>query len=254
MSTGDFVWYELMTGDPEAAISFYREVVGWTTQDFAGGPMKYTMWVGSQGPLGGTLAIPEELTKSGVPPHWMAHVQVANVDASVAQVKERGGKVLNGPEDVPTVGRFAVIADPQGATISLFTPASEMSPHDNTKAGEFAWHELYAVDAEKALEFYGAVFGWSLIDAMDMGPMGKYRVFGHHGRRLGGMMNKPPHIPVAMWNYYVHVDDIDAAVAKAKARGANVVNGPMDTPGGSRVAQMFDPQGAFVALHASRAK
>src|SRR5438045_9085583 len=94
---GQFVWYEHLTKDPKAAIAFYTEVVGWKTQPFTETGSDYTMWVGSQGPLGGVMKGPDEMFKMGVPPHWMAHVQVANVDATVAQVKKLGGKVHKEP-------------------------------------------------------------------------------------------------------------------------------------------------------------
>src|SRR4051794_31408162 len=111
-NTGRFVWYELLTSDPEGALTFYPDVVGWKTQPFQSGG--YTMWVGSQGPLGGVSRLPDEAKKMGAPPYWQANIIVANVDESVAKVKELGGKVYV-VEDVPTVGRLAVIADPQGA-------------------------------------------------------------------------------------------------------------------------------------------
>ena len=123
--TGRFVWYELMTTDPQAAIAFYGEVIGWKAQPFEGGP--YTMWVGSQGPLGGTMPLPEPAKKMGAPPHWMAHVEVADVDQSAARARELGGHVYVEPQDIPTIGRFAVIADPQGASISIFKPLQGMA-------------------------------------------------------------------------------------------------------------------------------
>ena len=119
----------------------------------------------------------------GAPPHWMSNVQVANVDATVAQAKKAGAKVHREASDIPKVGRFAVIADPQGASLSVFSPLQPMPPS---------------------------------------------------------------------WMYYVHVDDLDAAVARAKSKGGKVLNGPMDVPGGDRIAQLSDPQGAMFALHASK--
>ena len=114
-NVGRFVWHELMTTDPKAAIAFYTEVVGWKTQEWEGGG--YTMWLGSQGPLGGTMPLPDKAKQMGAPPHWTSNVEVADVDATVARVKKLGGKVYVEPENIPKIGRFAVIADPQGASI-----------------------------------------------------------------------------------------------------------------------------------------
>ncbi|HEY4116579.1 MAG TPA: VOC family protein [Byssovorax sp.] len=246
---GEFVWYELLTTDVDAAKAFYSHVVGWKTQPFPESPMPYTMWVGEQGPLGGVMPLPDEAKKMGAPPHWTANVHVADVDKTAARVKELGGKIYVEPTDIPTVGRFAVIADPQGATISIFKPAAEMQSHDPSKAGEFSWRELMTTDNAAALEFYKTLFGWEFKSDFDMGPMGKYLMYGQGERTYGGIMNRPKEVPTSAWVYYVHVDDIEAAVARATAKGGKLMNGPMDVPGGDRVAQLSDPQGAWFALH-----
>ncbi|TMQ07350.1 MAG: VOC family protein [Deltaproteobacteria bacterium] len=250
-NTGRFVWYELLTTDVNAAIAFYTDVVRWKTQAWETG--NYTMWVGSQGPLGGVTQLPEPAKKMGAPPHWQANVQVANVDQTVEQVKQLGGQVYV-VEDVPTVGRFAVIADPQGATISVFTPQGDMAPHDIAKPGEFSWHELYTSDHEAGFAFYQKIANWERLGEFDMGDMGKYLLWGRGGKQLGGMMTltgmKTPDgraVPPS-WMYYITTDELDAAFERAKAKGAKVLNGPMEVPGGQRIVQLFDPQGAAFAL------
>src|SRR5262249_17260603 len=84
---GRFVWYELLTTDTRGAIAFYTEVIGWKSQPFDQSADPYTMWVSSQGPMGGVFPLPEEAKKMGAPPHWMAHVEVASVDATAAKAK-----------------------------------------------------------------------------------------------------------------------------------------------------------------------
>ena len=214
----------------------------------------YTMWAGAQGPLGGVTQIPDQAKQMGAPPYWQANVQVANLDTAVAKVKELGGKILV-EEDVPTIGRFAVIADPQGAVIALYTPTAEMAPHDTSKPGEFQWHELYTSDHAAAFEFYRQVCGWEKIQEHDMGPMGVYVVWGNAGTPFGGMMTMPPGMigPTGQplppgWMYYVTVADLDATLERAKSKGARVLNGPMPVPGGARIVQLLDPQGAAFAL------
>jgi len=252
-NTGRFVWYELLTSDPKGAIAFYTEVMGWKTQAWEQGD--YTMWVGSQGPLGGVTPLPEQAKQMGAPPFWQANIEVANVDETVAKVKQLGGQVYH-TEDVPTVGRFAVIADPQGAVIAVFTPQGKMESHDTSKPGEFQWHELYTTDHEAAFKFYQAIAGWERLGEFDMGPgMGTYVLWGRGGKQLGGMMTKPKDMKTPdgrevppSWMYYVTTDDLDAALARAKARGATVLNGPMEVPGKQRIVQLMDPQGAAFAL------
>ena len=247
-NTGRFAWYELLTTDPKAAVAFYTEVVGWKTQVLEGGA--YTMWVGSQGPLGGTDQLPEQAKQMGAPSHWMAHVEVADVDKTVARVRELGGRVYVEPIDVPTIGRFAVIADPQGAAISVFKPIEAMAPHDSSKHGEFCWRELLTVDHKAAFAFYSELLGWEHLADHDMGPMGNYLLYGRNGQQLGGMFNmlKDMGAPPSFL-YYVNVDDLDAALARAKGLGAKMLNGPMEVPGGARVVVLQDPQGAVFSLH-----
>lgn len=252
-NVGRFVWYEVLTSDVEGAIAFYQEVLGWTSRPFAEGS-DYTMWIGGQGPLGGVTRLPEEAKKMGAPPYWQGNVEVASVDQTVALVKQLGGTIYV-QEEVPDIGRFAVIADPQGAVICVFQPTREMPAHDPTKAGEFSWHELYTTDHEAGFAFYSKIFGWERVDEHDMGPMGKYLLWGRGGKAIGGMMTIPKGMKTPdgrdvppSWMYYVTTPDLDGALARAKTRGAVVINGPMDVPGNQRIVQLMDPQGAAFAL------
>jgi len=248
---GQFVWYENLTASPKAAEAFYSQAIGWKTQPFAaGGDDGYTMFVGGQGPLAGATELPAHAIQMGAPSHWIGNVQVDDVDATAAQAKELGGVVYKAPEDIPTVGRYAVIADPQGAAIAIFKPSRAMALHDGCTPGEFCWRELLTSDSAAAFKFYSQLFGWKSMQDMDMGPMGTYRIYGLGDERIGGMMTKPPGAPMpSMWLYYIDVPDLEAAVARAAKLGAKLMNGPMDVPGGARIAQFMDPQGAAFALH-----
>jgi predicted enzyme related to lactoylglutathione lyase len=242
-----------MAKDPSKAIDFYTDVVGWKTQPFGEGD-HYVMWVGEQGPLGGVMKLPDEAAQMGAPPTWIAHVQVENVDAAVSAVKRLGGKIHKEPEDIPTVGRFAVIGDPQGASMCVFTPNAPMTLHDSSKNGEICWNELVTSDFTAGFDFYSQLFGWKVSQDMEMGPMGTYRVFEVGGKQLGGMMNIPKGAPMLpRWVYYVETPDLDAALARAMKKEATLMNGPMDVPGG-RIAQIMDSQGAAFALHQAAQK
>ena len=158
-------------------------------------------------------------------------------------------QVLKGPADIPTVGRFAIIADPQGAVISLFKPNAPMELHAE-KEGEFCWNELLTSDRAAGFTFYSEVFGWKKLQEMDLGPMGNYLIYGVGEKQLGGMMTVPKGNPMPpAWLYYTETPNLDAALERAKKMGAKVMNGPMDVPGGGRIAQLMDPQGAAFALH-----
>jgi predicted enzyme related to lactoylglutathione lyase len=252
---GRFGWYDLVTRDVEAAKAFYTRVVGWGIQEWGEGPSAYPMWTAGGVPMGGVGPLPPEMAEAGVPPHWMAHVAVEDVDAAAPRAEGMGGRIVEGPTDIPEVGRFAVIADPQGAVLSLFRPRGGEMQADMRKPGFVGWNELHARDHEAAWEFHSSLLGWKRVDAMDMGEMGTYLLFGlrdqPEGEMVGAMFDgaklngTPPH-----WLYYFNVDDIDAAVGRVNDAGGSVLNGPMEVPGGGRIAQCRDAQGGAFALFA----
>ncbi|MCC7275037.1 MAG: VOC family protein [Alphaproteobacteria bacterium] len=249
-SHGRFVWYELMTTDKKAAAAFYGDVVGWSTQDAPMPGMTYTMFAAQETPVAGLMDLPENARRMGAPPFWMGYVGVDDVDAGVAAARRLGGTVQVPPTDIPGIGRFAVVTDPQQATIALFKwadPSRDRPPAPGTP-GRIGWHELMAADWEKALGFYGELFGWRKGEPVPIGDMGIYQLFTAGGPPIGGMFNKPPMVPVAFWQYYFNVGDIDAAAARVTKGGGAILNGPMQVPGGDWIVQAKDPQGVAFAL------
>jgi predicted enzyme related to lactoylglutathione lyase len=154
------------------------------------------------------------------------------------------------PTDIPTVGRFAILADPQGAVFAAFTPLKNAPGHDGPpKLGEFSWHELMTKDQSKAFDFYADLFGWEQAEAMDMGSEGVYQIYSRNGQMLGGMFNTPKMPP--HWCLYIMVDDADRMARQVTEQGGKILNGPMDIPGGGRIAQCMDPQDAVFVLHSN---
>jgi uncharacterized protein len=242
------LWYELLTTDVKAAESFYTNVVGWTVTPFEGAQPPYDVWNAKDGGIGGVMALPDGLN---VPPHWAMYVGAPNLDDAVAHAERLGASALSPVIEIPDVGRIRTMRDPQGAMFSLFEPApAESSPEEEPGIGHASWHELYTTDAPAAMKFYADLFGWRETSTFDMGEMGTYYMFGR-AFPLGGMMT----IPAAMgqvpthWNIYFHVPDVDAAAERVTANGGRVLNGPMDVPGGDRIVQGMDPQGAAFSLH-----
>ncbi len=178
-----------------------------------------------------------------------------DTDATAKQARALGGQVLSPPMDIPTVGRWAVLSDPQGAMFAAFTSVGDAPGHDGAPGpGEFSWHELATTDADAAFDFYQQLFGWEKTDAMDMGPDGMYQMYGRNGLTVGGMFRKPAQMPgPPSWLHYALVDDVHARVETVKQLNGQVLNGPMEVPGGDWIAQLMDPQGAMFAIH-SKAK
>lgn len=251
---GRFLWYDLMTKDPQGAQEFYTKVAGWGLQPFNDLGMPYTMFTRQGTPIGGSMQLPEEAAKMGAPSHWLAYVGTPDVDKTMAQALALGAKTYVPPQDIPTVGRFAVIADPQGATIAFYTPLNQVPPGQAPEIGDMSWHELMTTDMNGAFAFYNAVAGWEKVGEHDMGPMGIYLMFGRQGHTIGGMFNKPAGMPAPPhWLVYIQVPDVHKGAEAVKANGGQVLNGPMEVPGGDWIVQCTDPQGAAFALHQRKA-
>jgi predicted enzyme related to lactoylglutathione lyase len=247
---GRFIWHELMTTDPGAAGSFYSKVLPWKTQP--SGMPDYTLWVSGKTQAGGLMALPAE--SQSAPPHWLLYIGTPNVDSTAQDIQRLGGRILKSPADIPNVGRFAVAADPQGAAFAVYTPASAGDgPPPQGTVGGFSWHELATSDPDAATSFYIELFGWTKDAVHDMGPMGAYTLLAHGGKQVGGVFKARDGATPPNWLSYVQVADAGKAANAAKGAGGRVLNGPMEVPGGSWIAQLMDPQGgAFAVVEAPR--
>lgn len=246
---GRFLWYELLTSDPAGAQEFYTGIVDWDTRQWSAGDQPYTMWLNGERPIGGIMEMPEDALEQGARPHWLAYVGTPDVDSTVSRARELGATVMLEPTSIPEVGRMAVLADPQGAIFAVYAPEGEPpAAPDDPGAGDFSWHELATGDWREALDFYGDLFGWEETDTHDMGEeMGIYQMYGQGDATYGGMYDLPEGAP--HWMLYVTVGDLDGCAERVEEQGGQVLNGPMEVPGGDRVAQCRDPQGATFALH-----
>jgi uncharacterized protein YndB with AHSA1/START domain/predicted enzyme related to lactoylglutathione lyase len=119
-AVGEFSWNELVTQDVAGATAFYSKLFGWQAEKF--GPTAsgtdYMILKAGNTQVGGMMKMP----MPDAPSRWLAYVTVADCDASVKQTTELGGEVCVGPMDIPTVGRIAVLRDPQGASFGVFQP------------------------------------------------------------------------------------------------------------------------------------
>lgn len=249
-----FVWYELMTTDTVGAQAFYTGVVGWRAADAGMPGMNYTLLSMAETQIAGMMALPPEAQAAGGRPGWVGYIASADVDAQAAAIARLGGAICHPATDIPGVGRFATLTDPQGATFCLFKGLSDEAPPPLPagSVGTVGWHELHAKDGAAAWAFYSTQFGWAKDQAMDMGPMGVYQLFTAGGPAIGGVMTKQPESPMPFWLFYFNVEAIDAAVDRVTQRGGRIVNGPMQVPGGSWIVNATDPQGAMFALVAPR--
>jgi len=248
---GEFIWYELMTTEVEAAATFYEALTGWSCQPFdPGDPNGYRLFRAGSQEVAGLMLLPRESECQAAVPSWIGYIGVDDVDTTVTSLLADGAAQLVPPTDIPGVGRFAVIADPQGAVFTIMRGAMEarslaFSPGES---GHCQWNELSTRDPDAALAFYARHFGWTKGEAMPMGEMGLYQMLEQEGRAFGAVMGSFSEAQQPSWGFYFGVDDIDAATARTTEGGGRLLHGPSEIPGGHFIIQGEDPQGARFAL------
>jgi len=247
---GDFVWYELLTTDADAAARFYESVLGWKAREADGSVRGYGIFGIGGADVAGFMNIPAEDAGTGMRPTWLGYVGVRDVDAAVADILRDGGRQYVPPTDIPGVGRFALMADPQGVPFYVMRGATDgtSTSFSPARTGHCHWNELTTTDQQAALAFYGAHFGWEKGDAMPMGEMGDYRFITHNGETIGAAMNRMPDGPPPAWTFYFGVEDIDSAGRAVSDGGGTIHHGPAEVPGGVFIIVAGDPQGAMFGL------
>ena len=117
---GTVSWNELNSNDIQKSLDYYTKLMGWTVQTVDMGMGDYHIFMKGDQMIGGASAIMPEMGE--VPDHWLTYLNVDDVDASVAETVAMGGKIINGPFDVPETGRMCILHDPTGAVVGLMTP------------------------------------------------------------------------------------------------------------------------------------
>ena len=262
-------WIDIEPPDPEDAMRFYGGLFGWTFDDARppGSPGRYAVARLRDADIAGI-----SLRTDGAAPTvaWNTYVCVDSAERAATRVREAGGRVVAGPDELPGAARTASCADPAGGAFRLWEPR----PHSGVqRANEDAtWNmsEIATPDLEAAEAFYGSVFGW-VVDTIDFGGE-----TGHMIRLPGygdfleqfepGMRERQAEAGVppgyedavawmsvvagegaagpARWSLTFAVDDADAIAARAAELGGTVVVPPFDAGPGVRLAMLADPAGA----------
>ena len=248
---GSFIWYELLTDDPDAAATFYGDVIGWTGRSAGMPDVDYRLFSAGGTDVAGHMKLPAEAAEMGARPGWLGYIGVDDVDETVSSITAAGGKVHMPAMDMAGVGRMAMVADPQGVPFYVMRGASDeaSTSFDPTTAGHCSWNELSTPDQAGALAFYTGQFGWEKGDAMPMGDMGDYQFINQGGAMIGAVMTNPPGGDRPSWKFAFNVPDIHVAAGKIKSGGGAIHYGPVEVPGGDLVVMASDPQGArFMAV------
>jgi uncharacterized protein len=249
---GTFSWAELSTTDPDAAKAFYGALLGWEADDreIPGGGVYSMMQLGGES----VAAIQRKPDfQERLPPYWFSYITVASADEAAEKAKEAGANVHVEPFDVLESGRMAVIMDPTGASFGIWEPRDHIGATLVNDPGALTWNELSTDDVGKAIEFYEALFGWS-VESVDTGGGPPYWTIHHQGGaggRNGGVrelapeqveQGVPPH-----WMPYFTVGSAEGAISASDGAGGATLFGPMDLPTG-RIGIIRDPQGAIFGV------
>lgn len=246
-STGRFVWHELVTSDVRRAVDFYGELFAWKARELEMGPMgSYTMLSIGERDVGGIA--PPAPGAAAPRPHWLGYCTVPDVDATARRARDLGATVAVPPTDIPNVGRFTLLLDPQGAPLAPLRMLEESPEVEGKPApGTFCWDELLSSDVEASLRFHTALLGWA-DKPMEMGPAGTYHLLSEGEKQRAGLMKAPRAGMPTHWLAYVVVDDVERSAERAAKLGGAVMAPPADIPGIGRFAVVTDPSGAAIAL------
>ena len=238
-------WADAMFPDPEAAKSFYGELLGWT---FGESAEEYGGYTQAFADGKAAAAFSPMMPGMDAPPAWNLYLSAPDIAATVAKIKEHGGTALMEPMKVGPFGTMVMAQDPSGVYFSLWQPDSHQGFETVNVPGAFCWAEVTTRDAAQADAFFPAVFPYEVErmadDAIDF-----------HIWKIGGepclgrfkMTDEfPPEVPPYI-NVYFVVRDCDEAVATVQRLGGQVHLGPMDSPFG-RFASVVDPQGAAFSV------
>lgn len=238
---GRFVWRELMTKDASRAKAFYAELFGWRLEEVDMGPGgTYVLAYKGDKQIGGIFPAPAEMQ---MPSMWSSYVSVNDVDAATAAVKQHGGQVYMDPKDIPDVGRFSMIADPDGAVVALFHSSKGDQTPSVPGVGEFCWESLITKNVEKAITFYSKVTGWKSTKSMGMPTFNVGEGSENQVADIGVAQSHP-----AMWATYVVVEKLEPSRDRSAKLGATILEPLIEVPGIGRIAFIQDPTGASIGL------
>lgn len=241
-------WVELSTDDPAAAAAFYGELFGWTHETSGEGAREYRV-ASSRGRQVAGIA---GKMNPGQPTAWLLYFGCDDLPATIAAVKEAGGRVYMEPMEMPG-GTYTFASDAVDAPLGLMQAAPESRFEAFGEPGDLVWFELQSQQpADQAAAFYEKVFGWRLgreVESPDM----TYLTFTGAGQEIpsGGIFSSPE-MPdylggYSLWTATFSVEDVPASAARAESLGAEVAMLETGTLYGD-FAALRDPQGALFVI------
>ncbi len=248
---GKFVWGDLFTAEPEAAIDFYTRLFRWTTETYGEGDNTYTILFNGDHPIAGVVQR-DAPADAPVRARWLGYVSVSNISEAVKKAEYLGGKVLVSSREMPDRGELAIVADPEGTPIGLLH-STYGDPADHEAAeGDWVWVQLYAREPQAAAAFYEAVTGLTPAGDDRTAEPNDY-VLSSEGEVRAGLMAIPEDTTErGGWLGFVRTDDVVGTLNEAVALGAQVLVPPNPQDGNS-IAVLIDPLGGAIGLYAPMA-
>lgn len=237
---GMFVWRELYTSDVNAAKRFYSEALGWKIDAVEMPGMIYNLFYAGDKQIGGMFSM------AGIPTMWNPYVSVSDVDASAKAATENGGAILNGPHDIPNIGRMATVRDPQGAVFSLYKDAKGDPVWGKPGAGEFCWEQLNTTDTKSAASFYKKVVGWNAVP-FSGGGSDVFTTEAATNNQAATLIQAPPG-STPSWMSHVAVASLTDTKERITRNGGKVLVPSIDVPNMGSFAVVSDPQGAIFSV------
>ncbi|MFF0065263.1 VOC family protein [Streptomyces sp. NPDC005279] len=238
-------WVDAMFSDVDGARSFYGDVLGWT---FGESSSEYGNYTQAYSDGKAVAAVVPPMPGQEGQSAWCLYLASPDAAAVAGKIRDNGGEVLMEPMQVGEFGSMLLARDPGGVVFGVWQAGAHEGFEAKGAPGSYCWAEVFTREPEKSDGFFPAVFPYR-VKRMDDDVM-DYRLFNLGDEPVLGRMKMtddfPPEVPPYL-NVYFGVEDCDAAVAKATARGGVLRFGPMDSPFG-RFAALTDPQGAAFSV------
>ncbi len=241
---GHFVWFELFTDDAGASESFYEGLFGWRAVTSCNGHHHYRMMTSAGEPVGGVITLTTRATQS-VDPQWLPYVSVPDVDEAVVSATHNRGVLLAQARNVGGLGRFAVVADPNGAELAVWRssrgdPPAPAQPKNST----FCWTEVHAPDPDGAAHFYRKLLTWN---RQNPGDSEENWVFARGATQAASLVRQA-RASTSSWLCHLLVPDLDRARERAIELGGELEIEEIPAPGFGRYAIIRDNVGAKLSL------
>lgn len=243
---GKFVWYDLLTHRVAEVERFYGDLFGWQFEAGYGESGDFTL-ITHHGVRIGGIAFVDTLPGGVSRARWVPSLSVPDVDAAVKASQTAGGVVYFEAENLGQRGRFAVVADPQGAVLA-YVRSTDGDPDDvEAPDGGWLWTELWTRDLEAATSFYSFLVGFE-VDTVDLSVVKDYTVLRRDGLARAGVRRLPWEEVLPNWLPYVRVEDPKAIADRVETLGGRVLIAPADSVRAGSAALIADPSGAVLAV------